>query len=41
VFTRCREQSQLIIPKLLALGEELWETDIQYYIEEEDVLGSR
>jgi hypothetical protein len=40
IFTRCRAQSELIIPKLLALGSELWETDIQYYIEEENVLGS-
>jgi len=40
IFTRCRAQSEQIIPKLLALGSELWETDIQYYIEEEDVLGN-
>jgi hypothetical protein len=41
IFTRCRAQSEMLIPKLLALGEELWETDIQYYIEKENVLGSR
>ncbi len=40
VFTRCRAQSEMLIPKLLALGKDLWETDIQYYIEEEDVLGN-
>jgi len=41
VFTENREQSELIIPKLLALGKELWETDIQYYIDCQDVLGER
>ena len=39
VFTKNREQSELIIPKLLALGKELWETDIQYYIDCQNVLG--
>ena len=41
VFTDNREQSEIIIPKLLALGSELWQTDIQYYIDKENVLGSR
>jgi len=41
IFTENRTQSEIIIPKLLALGKELWETDMQYYIEEENVLGDR
>ena len=39
IFTENRTQSELIIPKLLALGSELWETDIQYYIDCQNVLG--
>ena len=41
VFTNGREESQLIIPKLLSLGSELWKTDIQHYIDNENVLGKR
>jgi len=41
VFTNNRDESETIIPKLLALGKEAWETDIQYYIDQKNVLGSR
>ena len=31
VFSGSRENSQLIIPKLLVMGKKLWATDIQYF----------
>jgi hypothetical protein len=33
IFTNSREQSESLIPKLLALGKEVWETDVQYYLD--------
>ena len=41
VFTDNRVQSETLIPKLLVLGKKLWKTDLQYYIDKENVLGSR
>lgn len=40
VFTDSRAQSETLIPKLLVLGKKLWKTDLQYYIDKENVLGS-
>lgn len=31
VFTGSRESSELIIPKILVLGKELWQTDLNYF----------
>jgi hypothetical protein len=33
LFTGSRKNSEKIIPKLLTLGKQLWDTDIQYYID--------
>ena len=38
LFTGSRENSELIIPKLLVLGDKLWDVDLQYYIDK-DGLG--
>lgn len=38
LFTGNRENSELIIPKLLVLGNKLWDVDLQYYIDK-DGLG--
>jgi len=32
-FTGSRENSQKLIPKLLVLGDKLWDVDLQYYID--------
>lgn len=32
LFSGSRENSQLIIPKLLCLGDKLWKTDMQYFL---------
>ena len=36
VFTDNRKHSQEIIPKLLYLGEKLWNVDIQYFLDKEE-----
>lgn len=33
IFTGSRENSMKIIPKLLVLGDKMWNTDIQYYLD--------
>ena len=33
VFTYNRQESEKIIPRLLAVGKEAWETDIQYFLD--------
>ena len=33
VFTNNRQESEKIIPRLLAVGKEAWETDIQYFLD--------
>lgn len=33
IFTGSREESERIIPKLLILGQRLWDVDLQYYID--------
>ena len=33
LFSGSRENSQLIIPKLLCLGDKLWKTDVQHFIQ--------
>ncbi len=37
---QARKMSELIIPKLLVFGQKLWNTDLQYFIDEDD-LGKR
>ena len=37
IFTKDREHSQKIIPKLLVLGRKLWNVDLQYYIDKDIV----
>jgi hypothetical protein len=39
IFTENRDQSVKLIPKLLVLGKKIWKTDLQYYIEKQNVLG--
>ena len=42
VFSGGRKNSQILIPKLLCLGEKLWNTDIQYFIDNNSSwLGSK
>jgi len=36
VFSGGRENSALLIPKILACGKDLWKVDVQYFIEEDD-----
>jgi hypothetical protein len=38
IFTKNRSQSEKIIPKLLCLGEKLWHTDMQYFIDTKNIL---
>lgn len=38
VFVKNREQCEKIVPKLLCLGKNLWKTDLQYFIDEENIL---
>lgn len=33
VFSRNRSSSQLLIPKILMLGEKIWNTDMQYFLD--------
>ena len=33
IFTKNREESEHIIPKILVLGKRLWDVDMQYYID--------
>ena len=35
IFTGDRDKSIQLIPKLLALGDKLWDTDIQYYLDKQ------
>jgi hypothetical protein len=35
VFTNSRTHSEEIIPKLLYLGDKLWDVDIQYFLDKE------
>lgn len=35
VFARSREHSEKIIPKLLSLGNKLWNVDVQYFLDKE------
>ena len=37
VFTNSREHSEKIIPKLLYLGKKLWNVDVQYFLDKEDL----
>ena len=37
LFTGNRENSEKIIPKLLVLGDRLWDVDLQYYIDRDGV----
>ena len=37
IFTNNRQHSEKIIPKLLYLGKKLWDVDIQYFLDKEDV----
>jgi hypothetical protein len=37
VFTNSREHSEKIIPKLLYLGKKLWNVDVQYFLDKEDI----
>tara|TARA_Y100000590_G_scaffold143436_1_gene164669 strand:+ start:38468 stop:39403 length:936 start_codon:yes stop_codon:yes gene_type:complete len=37
VFSGSREASELIIPKILKLGEALWGVDLQYYIDKNEL----
>ena len=39
IFTGSRKKSMQIIPRLLYYGKELWNVDIQYYLDYE--LGNR
>jgi hypothetical protein len=37
LFTGSRENSQKLIPKLLVMGDKLWDVDLQYYIDRDGV----
>jgi hypothetical protein len=37
IFTNNRKHSEKIIPKLLYLGKKLWDVDIQYFIDNENI----
>ncbi len=35
IFTGSREESEHLIPKILTLGKQLWDVDLQYYLDRE------
>ena len=37
VFTNSRKHSEKIIPKLLYLGKKLWNVDVQYFLDKEEI----
>ena len=37
VFSGSRANSEILVPKLLKCGRQLWDTDIQYFIERDDL----
>ena len=37
IFTNNRKHSEEIIPKLLYLGKKIWDVDIQYFIDNENI----
>tara|TARA_R100000808_G_scaffold4839_1_gene15249 strand:+ start:6127 stop:7131 length:1005 start_codon:yes stop_codon:yes gene_type:complete len=39
IFTGSREASERIIPRLLFFGKELWQADVQYFIEQNGISG--